>query len=176
MISQAGLLFEMQAGETLVKSDSSFKTIRIDAYRNKISGGKEYDAYTQSSMLAERNVFYDARKEIGDYKKLEFDDSSWENAKAIAKAGNLPFGDLYKAPTKPIKFHEITDFSNANEYIGKALTEDTTLALSLPSDIQFSWYIDVEAMLMMANLPIAKPSLKLIIFQRLIDQELSKEV
>ena len=145
MISQAGLLFEMQAGETLVKSDSSFKTIRIDAYRNKISGGKEYDAYAQSSMLAERNVFYDARKEIGDYKKLEFDDSSWEAAKAVAKAGNLPFGDLYKAPTKPIKFHEITTFSNANDYVGKTLTEDTTLALSLPSDIQFSWYIDVEA-------------------------------
>ena len=145
MISQAGLLFEMQAGETLVKSDSSFKTIRIDAYRNKISGGKEYDSYTQSSMLAERNVFYDARKEIGDYRKLEFDDSSWESAKAVAKAGNLPFGDLYKAPTKPIKFHEITDFSNANAYVGKTLSEDTTLALSLPTDIQFSWYIDVEA-------------------------------
>ena len=145
MISQAGLLFEMQAGKTLVKSDSSFKTIRIDAYRNKITGGKEYDAYTQSSMLAERNVFYDARKEIGDYKKLEFDDSSWEAAKAVAKAGNLPFGDLYKAPTKPIKFHEITDFSNANSYVGKTLSEDTTLALSLPTDIQFSWYIDIEA-------------------------------
>ncbi len=145
LISQAGLLFEMQIGETLVKSDSSFKAMRIDAYRNKISGGKEYDAYTQSSMLAERNVFYDARKEIGDYRKLEFDDSSWESAKAVAKAGNLPFGDLYKAPTKPIKFHEITDFSNANEYVGKTLSEDTTLALSLPTDIQFSWYIDVEA-------------------------------
>ena len=145
MVSQAGLLFEMQAGDTLVKSDSSFKTIRIDAYRNKITGGKEYDAYTQSSMLAERNVFYDARKEIGDYKKLEFDDSSWESAKAVAKAGNLPFGDLYKAPTKPIKFHEIADFSNANEYVGKTLKEDTTLALSLPTDIQFSWYIDIEA-------------------------------
>ena len=145
MVSQAGLLFEMQAGDTLVKSDSSFKTIRIDAYRNKISGGKEYDSYTQSSMLAERNVFYDARKEIGDYRKLEFDDSSWESAKAVAKAGNLPFGDLYKAPTKPIKFHEITDFSNAKDYVGKTLSEDTTLALSLPTDIQFSWYIDVEA-------------------------------
>ena len=145
LISQAGLLFEMQIGETLVKSDSSFKAMRIDAYRNKISGGKEYDAYTQSSMLAERNVFYDARKEIGDYRKLEFDDSSWESAKAVAKAGNLPFGDLYKAPTKPIKFHEITDFSNASEYVGKTLSEDTTLALSLPTDIQFSWYIDIEA-------------------------------
>ena len=145
MISQAGLLFEMQAGDTLVKSDSSFRTIRIDAYRNKISGGKEYDAYDQSSMLAERNVFYDARKEIGDYRKLDFDDSSWESAKAVAKAGNLPFGDLYKAPTKPIKFHEITDFSNANEYVGKTLSEDTTLKLYVPTDIQFSWYIDVEA-------------------------------
>ena len=145
MVSQAGLLFEMQAGDTLIKSDNSFKAKRIAAYRNKINGGKDYVSYTQSSMLAERNVFYDARAEEGDFKKNDFDDSSWENAKSIAKAGNLPFGDLYLAPIKPIKFYEVTDFSNAKDYVGKALTEDTTLALSLPTDIQFSWVIDVDA-------------------------------
>lgn len=143
--SKAGLLFEMQAGDTLVKSDNSFKAKRIEAYRNKLNGGKDYVSYTQSSMLAERNVFYDARAEIGDYTKSNFDDSSWDNAKSVAKAGYLPFGDLYLAPTKPIRFHEVTDFSNANEYVGKALTEDTTLALKLPTDIQFSWVIDVDA-------------------------------
>lgn len=145
MISQAGLLFEMQAGDKLVKSDSTWKASRIAAYKNKISAGKEYDSYAQSSMLAERPVFYDARAEVGDYRKLDFDDSNWETPKSVAKAGNLPFGDLYKSPLKPIKFHEISDFSNANEYVGKTLTEDTTLALKLPTDIQFSWSIDLEA-------------------------------
>lgn len=143
--SKAGLLFEMQAGETLIKSDSSFKCKRIDAYRNKLTGGKDYSSYSQSSMLAERNVFYDAREDIGDYTKLNFDDSSWESSKAVAKAGNIPFGDLYLAPIKPIKFYEVTDFSNAKDYVGEALKEDTLLALNLPTDIQFSWVIDVDA-------------------------------
>lgn len=145
MISQAGLLFEMQVGNTLIKSDTSFKAHRVASYRNRISGGKDYISYPQSSMLAERNVFYDARVDEGDYRKLDYDDSSWENAKSIAKAGNLPFGDLYLAITEPIKFYDVADFENAGDYTGKTLENDTVLELNLPTDVQFSWIIDIDA-------------------------------
>ncbi|HHT67154.1 MAG TPA: hypothetical protein GX010_02895 [Erysipelotrichaceae bacterium] len=144
-ISQAGLLFEMQAGNTLIKSDNTFKASRIRAYLNKITGKKDYPAYSLSSMLAERNVCYDARQDIGDYRSLSFDDADWEKASSICKAGYLPFGDLYKAVTKPIIFDEVVDFSNADEYTGKTLIQDTKLELNLPTDIQFSWVIGLEA-------------------------------
>ena len=50
--TQAGLLFEMQAGDQLIKSDSSWKALRHPAYKNRVTAGADYPGYTQSSMLA----------------------------------------------------------------------------------------------------------------------------
>ncbi|MBR4210618.1 MAG: alpha-L-rhamnosidase N-terminal domain-containing protein [Lachnospiraceae bacterium] len=143
--TQAGLLFEMKAGNTVIASDASWKAARHTAYKNRITGGKEYVRYEQSSMLAERNVWYDARENMGDFTAANYDDSAWENASRIAKAGDLPFGDLYDAIIAPVKFEDVVDFENAAEYVGKELTEDTTLTLNLPGNIQFTWEIELEA-------------------------------
>ncbi|MBR4249674.1 MAG: alpha-L-rhamnosidase N-terminal domain-containing protein, partial [Verrucomicrobia bacterium] len=132
--TQAGLLFEMKAGNTVIASDASWKAARHTAYKNRITGGKEYVRYEQSSMLAERNVWYDARENMGDFTAVDYDDSAWENATRIAKAGDLPFGDLYDAIIAPVKFEDVVDFENAAEYVGKELAEDTTLTLNLPGN------------------------------------------
>lgn len=143
--TQAGLIFEMEAGGQTIKSDNTWKALRHAGYKNRVTAGADYPNYTQSSMLAERNVYFDARDDIGDFTAADFDTSAWEDATLVAKPGDLPFGGLYSAMIKPIKFEEIVDFENAGEYVGKALTQDTTLVLELPGNIQFTWYIELDA-------------------------------
>ena len=53
---KAGLLFQMQAGDLAIVSDSSFKANRLRAYRNQGLLGADWPNYSQSSMLAEWNV------------------------------------------------------------------------------------------------------------------------
>ncbi len=143
--TQAGMIFEMNAGGQVIKSDGTWKAARHTAYKNRVTGGADYPKYDQSSMLAERNVYYVAADNIGDYTAAAYDDSAWENATLVANAGDLPFGDLYAAIIKPIKFHEITDFENSSDYVGKTLTENTTLVLNFPGNIQFTTYFELDA-------------------------------
>ena len=143
--NQAGMIFQMQVGNTLVVSDSSWKAQRHPGYKNRVTAGKDYPNYTQMSMLAERNLYFDARDDIGAFMNPGFDDSAWENATPVGVAGQLPFGALYEAIIDPIRFYEISDFSNAGDYVGKELTEDTTLELVLPGNIQFTPYFELEA-------------------------------
>ena len=143
--NQAGFLFEMQAGTELIVSDNSWKAMRSPAYKNRVTAGADYPNYKQSSMLAERNVYYNAQDELNGWTQPGFDDSTWEAAAYIAKPGQLPFGELYAAGTKPVKFEEPADFSNTADYLGKALSEDTTLELDLPGNRQFTWLISLEA-------------------------------
>lgn len=142
---QAGLLFEMQVGEQVIKSDSSWKAQRHNAYKNRVTGGADYPKYEQASMLAERNVYYVAADTIGDFMAVGYDDSSWESATLIAKAGDLPFGALYDAMIDPIRFYDIVDFDNASDYVGRTLTEDTVLELPFPNNTQFTFYFELEA-------------------------------
>ena len=144
-VTQAGLLFEMQAGETLIKSDNSWRALRHDAYKNRVSGGKDYVKYEQSSMLAERNVWYKAEDDIGDFTAADYDDSAWENATLVAKAGDLPFGGLFSAIIRPVKFSAVQPFADQESEWKRSFDADSTLVLRLPGNMQFTWYVELKA-------------------------------
>lgn len=143
--TQAGLIFELDAGGTTICSDSSWKAARHTGYKNRVTAGADYPGYSQSSMLAERNVYFDARDDLGDFMAEGYNDSEWEDATPVSKVGDLPFGDLYSAMIQPIRFQDIVDFSNSADYVGTPLTQDTTLVLDLPGNIQFTPYFELEA-------------------------------
>ncbi len=143
--TQAGLIFELDASGTTICSDSSWKAARHTGYKNRVTAGADYPGYSQSSMLAERNVYFDARDDLGDFMAEGYHDSEWEDATLVSKAGDLPFGDLYSAMIQPIRFQDIVDFSNSADYVGTPLTQDTTLVLDLPGNIQFTPYFELEA-------------------------------
>lgn len=143
--TQAGLIFELDAGGTTICSDSSWKAARHTGYKNRVTAEADYPGYSQSSMLAERNVYFDARDDLGDFMAEGYNDSEWEDATPVSKAGDLPFGDLYSAMIQPIRFQDIVDFSNSASYVGTPLTQDTTLVLDLPGNIQFTPYFELEA-------------------------------
>ena len=141
---KAGLLFQMQAGDQTIVSDSSFKANRLRAYRNKGLLGADWPNYSQSSMLAEWNVYYDARESVGDYTASDFDDSSWENATVVAEAGAQPFNDTYLSVIPLMKFDEEYTFLES-QYIGQKLTQDTIITIDLPENMQFSPYFELTA-------------------------------
>ena len=134
--NQAGMIFEMEVQGQRIVSDTSWKAARHTGYKNRVTAGKDYPNYMQMSMLAERNLYFDARDDLGAFMEPGYDDSAWENAVLIGKPGELPFGALYRAMTNPIKFDGITDYANSADYVGRELTEDTTLELFLPGNIQ----------------------------------------
>lgn len=141
---KAGLLFQMQAGDQTIVSDSSFKANRLRAYRNQGLLGADWPNYSQSSMLAEWNVYYDARESVGDYTASDFDDSSWENATVVAEAGAQPFNDTYLSVIPLMKFDKEYTFLES-EYIGQKLTQDTIITIDLPENMQFSPYFELTA-------------------------------
>ena len=139
--AQGGFLFEMNVDGTVVKSDASWKTLRLPMYKNATS----YKTFTLSAMLAERNVIYVAADDIGDFTEPSFDDSSWENATPVAKAGQLPFGSLYDPLLVPPVPVETVDFDNAPEFLGKAFHPGDVLSLDLSGNIQFNPYFELTA-------------------------------
>lgn len=141
---KAGLLFEMQAGDQTIVSDSSFKANRLRAYRNQGLLGADWPNYSQSSMLAEWNVYYDARESVGDYTASDFDDSSWEGATVVCEAGAQPFNDTYLSVIPLMKFDKEYTFLES-EYIGQKLTQDTIITIDLPENMQFSPYFELTA-------------------------------
>lgn len=141
---KAGLLFEMQAGDVTVVSDSSFKANRLRAYRNQGLLGADWPNYSQSSMLAEWNVYYDARESVGDYTASDFDDSSWEGATVVCEAGAQPFNDTYLSVIPLMMFDKEYTFLES-EYIGQKLTQDTIITIDLPENMQFSPYFELTA-------------------------------
>ena len=141
---KAGLLFEMQAGDQTIVSDSSFKANRLRAYRNKGLLGADWPNYSQSSMLAEWNVYYDARESVGDYTASDFDDSAWEGATVVCEAGAQPFNDTYLSVIPLMKFDKEYTFLES-EYIGQKLTQDTIITIDLPENMQFSPYFELTA-------------------------------
>lgn len=141
---KAGLLFQMQAGDQAIVSDSSFKANRLRAYRNQGLLGADWPNYSQSSMLAEWNVYYDARESVGDYTAADFDDSSWEDATVVCEAGAQPFNDTYLSVIPLMRFDEEYTFLES-EYIGQKLAQDTTITIDLPENMQFSPYFELTA-------------------------------
>ncbi len=142
---QAGLLFEMEAGGQRIVSDDTWLAQRHNGYKNRITGGTGYPRYDQSSMLAERNVYFVAADDIGSFMDPGYDASAWEWAALVSKPGQLPFGSLYSAMIPPIRFYEVEDFPNARDYVGRALAEDAVLELYLPENSQFTLYFELEA-------------------------------
>ena len=141
---KAGLLFQMQAGDQTIVSDSSFKANRLRAYRNKGLLGADWPNYSQSSMLAEWNVYYDARESVGDYTASDFDDSSWEGATVVCEAGAQPFNDTYLSVIPLMMFDKEYTFLES-QYIGQKLTQDTIITIDLPENMQFSPYFELTA-------------------------------
>jgi len=85
---QGGFLFEAIGENVSVISDKSWKVKRNDAYVDSA-------LYPPNYRLPEYSVYYDARKETGDWINETYDVSAWESATEYAVGGEGAYGKLY---------------------------------------------------------------------------------
>lgn len=136
-IKDASFLFQVQIGEQTIISDNSWKTIQNPAFLKDIP--------IINPRLSEENIYYDAREELANWYKIDFDDSSWENAKELGNAGELPWGELIKRNIPFFEYSEIREYENFSSLKNKTVDKNTLLALELPYNMQIVPYLKVEA-------------------------------
>lgn len=132
---RGGFLFE--AGSII--SDQSWKALRNTAYLNKKLGQKS------NFRLPETGIYYDARKELGDWLSADFDDSMWENATELGKGGCAPWGKLYPRGIPMLKDYGLKDYENSADYIGVTTKGKQTITLNIPYNAQCTPYLKIKA-------------------------------
>ncbi len=132
---KAGFLFE--AGP--IVSDQSWLVCRNRAYGN--DPGKKQPNY----RLPESNIYYDARKEIGDWTSPGFDDSTWENASEYGAGGCAPWGELFPRGIPLLKDYGLKDYENADVFVGKTFPSRTKITLDIPYNAQVTPYLKIDA-------------------------------
>ena len=135
--THGALLFETKIGNEYIVSDDTWKCIQNPAFLK--------DDVVNNSRLSESGIYYDARLEIKDWYKKDFDDSSWKNARIYGGAGDYPWGALYERDIPQYKFGELTEYVNFEKYRNYTTKEDELIELELPYNMQIIPYLKVEA-------------------------------
>lgn len=131
---EAGFIFSCE--EIGLFSDSDFKVINHPAY---IKTMEPYPSY----LFGGENTGFDARRDIGDFTDIDFDDSFFENA---TEYPNNVWGDSYLSPLPLLKvFDEKEVAFDATEYGAKAkLPYAMTLSVCFSLEAEGGEIIDVR--------------------------------
>ena len=137
---QGGFLFEAASDDITILSDSSWKVKKNDAYEDSI-------LYKPNYRLPEHSIYYDARKDIGDWINESYDTSSWENATEYAVGGEGAYGKLFPRGIPMLKDYGLKDYANSKDYenytvnniFGKKITVD------IPYNAQVTPYLKIIA-------------------------------
>lgn len=137
---QGGFLFEAVSEKVTILSDKSWRVKRHSAYINK-------KLYQPNYRLPEYSIYYDARKEEGEWTNADFEASSWENAVEYARGGEGIYGKLFPRGIPFLKDYGLKDHENSSEYenytVSKPLGEKITM--NIPYNAQITPYLKVIA-------------------------------
>jgi hypothetical protein len=137
---RAGLVFELQADETLIKSDSTWKILQHPAFGETSNRWPNY-------RLSEYNVMFDARLDMPGWTAPDFDDSSWEVASELGVPPTAPWNDLIARPIPQWRNSGLRDFVNAADLPQESdgPQEATIIVAKLPFNAQVTPYFRVTA-------------------------------
>ncbi len=137
---QGGFLFEAVNGEISILSDNSWKVKRNDAFVDSA-------LYPPNYRLPEYSIYYDARKDMGNWKDASFDVSLWENATEFAVGGEGVYGKLYPRGIPFLKDYGLKDYENSKIYenhtVKKLFGEKITV--DIPYNAQVTPYLKIKA-------------------------------
>ena len=136
---QGGLLFEAENGSVSILSDGSWSVLKNPAF--KIDNGKIQPNY----RLPESNVYYDARDEIADWNKPDFDFSEWEKATEYSVGGEGCYGEIYNRDIPMFKDFGLKDYVNSRDYENTSFCVKKKITLKVPYNAQLTPYLEVEA-------------------------------
>ena len=137
---QGGFLFEAGNDDITILSDNSWKVKKNDAYEDSI-------LYKPNYRLPEHSIYYDARKDTGDWINESYDTSSWENATEYGVGGEGAYGKLFPRGIPMLKDYGLKDYANSKDYanytvnniFGKKITVD------IPYNAQVTPYLKIIA-------------------------------
>ncbi len=137
---QGGFLFEALNDSISIISDKSWKVKRNNAYIDS-------PFYPPNYRLPEYSVYYDARKESGNWINEEYDFSLWENATEYAIGGNGVYGKLYPRGIPFLKDYGLKKYENSTDYenytVKKLFGEKITV--DIPYNAQLTPYLKIIA-------------------------------
>lgn len=137
---QGGFLFEARANDTVICSDRSWKVKRNPAYIDSA-------LYPPNYRLPEYSIYYDARKEIGDWTCADDDVSDWKNATEYDVGGTGVYGKLVPRGIPFLKDFGLRDYENAAAYINHNVTRlfGEKITVDVPYNAQLTPYLKVLA-------------------------------
>ncbi|MEE1139344.1 MAG: alpha-L-rhamnosidase C-terminal domain-containing protein [Acutalibacteraceae bacterium] len=136
---QGGLLFEAENGMVSILSDRSWSVAVNPAFKE--DKGKMQPNY----RLPESNVYYDARCEVADWNRLNYDFSHWSEATEYAVGGEGCWGETYSRDIPMFKDFGLKDYENSKDFEGKSYLLKKKITLKVPYNAQLTPYLEVEA-------------------------------
>ena len=136
---QGGFLFEAENGKLSILSDNSWNVTKHPAFKEDT--GKMQPNY----RLPESNIYYDAREDMGEWYKPDFDFSAWAKTTEYSLGGEGCWGEMYSRDIPMFKDFGLKDYENSGEYEGKTFSFKKSLTLRVPYNAQLVPYLEVEA-------------------------------
>ncbi len=137
---QGGFLFEAIGEGISIISDKSWKVQRNNAFVDSC-------LYPPNYRLPEYSIYYDARKETGNWISPAYDFSDWENATEYGIGGNGAYGKLYPRGIPFLKDYGLKIYENSEEYenhtVKKLFGEKITV--DIPYNAQLTPYLKIIA-------------------------------
>lgn len=137
---QGGFLFEAVGENVTIVSDKSWKVKRNGAYIDSA-------LYPPNYRLPEYSVYFDARKDMGEWTDEAYDVSSWENATEYATGGEGVYGKLYSRGIPFLKDYGLKEYENSKDYenytVSKLFGEKITV--DIPYNAQITPYLKIIA-------------------------------
>jgi alpha-L-rhamnosidase len=133
---KAGLVFELDAGETKIISDATWKMVRHPAY------GTTGDPHP-SPRMADDNIHFDARLDIGNWIAPNFDDSAWPVAAELGQPPTAPWNRLIQRPIPLWRTGQLTPYENASEL--PLVSDGKPIIAMLPRNLSISPYLKIKA-------------------------------
>jgi len=130
-----GFLFEMKAGETMVMSDPSWRTIRHPAFGQASN--------TPNFRLSESSVHFDARRDIPTWTDPGFNDSEWAVAADHGAPPTGPWNKLWERSIPQWKDFGLKNYENHADIPRQGGGEAITA--KLPYNAQITPYLKVKA-------------------------------
>ncbi len=137
---QGGFIFEASDDKISVISDKTWKVKRHSGYIDSA-------LYPPNYRLPEYSIYFDARKDIGNWLDSDYDFSSWENATEYAVGGEGIYGKLFPRGIPFLKDYGLKDYENSDDYENYAVTKlfGEKITVNVPYNAQLTPYLKVIA-------------------------------
>ena len=128
----AGMIFEMNAGGTLITSDTTWRMVTNTAFQTA-------SVVAQPNFrLPETSLRYDMQLDLGAWTNSSYNDSGWAAPTDLGAVGGTPFGNLWR---RPLPFWKNTDLAN---FVSTNVSNGTNWTCQLPFNMRFTMWLDVS--------------------------------